>query len=182
VPNALTLIRLAGIPVLAVAAHRSRRRTSPRVGYLYGAIAVTDWFDGWLARRMKAQSRFGQIADPAVDRLLSVAGQGAIVSMGRVGPVGPGVLVGREVLAVTGFLVAARRGVVMEVDMAGKASSALVMVATGGMLLVDEDWTEHLYRLSVVVAGGTLVHYVWRARRELGGGGDSEQAQRGPRS
>jgi hypothetical protein len=41
------------------------------------------------------------------------------------------------------------------------------MFATGAVLLVEEDWAEDLYALSVAVATGTLVHYAWRARARL---------------
>lgn len=99
--------------------------------------------------------------------------------MGRVGPTGPALLVARELLAVAGFLAAARKGVVLEVDFAGKASSALVMVATGGMMLVDAPWAEDLYKVSVVVATGTLAHYAWSARARLRAAGAGEADSRG---
>lgn len=163
-PNGLTLIRLAGIPALLVVAATAKGPTSPTVAFLFGGIAATDWLDGWLARRLHAESDFGRIADPAVDRLLVVAGLVAVLLLGRLHPIGPALLIGREVLAVGGFLVAARMGVVMRVDLAGKASSALAMTATGGVLLFSAAWADVLFWVSVVFAMATLVHYSWRAR------------------
>ncbi len=168
-PNALTLLRFAAIPVLVVVAATASGPTSITVGLLFGGIAATDWLDGWLARRLHAESAFGRIADPAADRLLNLVGLAAVILLGRLHPAGPLLLIARELLAVGGFLFALRRGVVLRVDRAGKASSALTMFATGAVLLFAGAWADWLFWLAVVVAVATLVHYAWRARAQVRG-------------
>ncbi len=67
VPNALTILRLALVPVVAWAVLRG---DSTLAVVLFIGASLTDGFDGWLARRLNAESRFGKLADPVADKLL----------------------------------------------------------------------------------------------------------------
>lgn len=174
-PNALTATRLAGVPLVSAVASRARGRTSPAAALLFGAVAATDYVDGALARRLGAESRFGRIADPAVDRLLNLAGIAALIQLRRLHPVGPSLLVTREVLSVAGFLVAHRRGVTLRVDTAGKGSSALTMIATGLALLTDDPLADVIFWAAVLASLGTFAHYAIEAQRLIAeAGAESE--------
>jgi phosphatidylglycerophosphate synthase len=165
-PNAITAVRLAGVPVVwALARPKPGRRTSPAAAYVFGAVAATDYVDGALARRLRAESDVGRIADPAVDRLLNLVGIAALIRVRRLGPLGPAILILREVLSVVGYLVARRRGVVLHVDTAGKGSSALTMLATALALWRPERAFTRLFDAAVVASLATFGHYVWTARR-----------------
>ena len=71
VPNALTFLRFLGIPLfiyLALSKHAD--------GWAIATLAIggaTDYFDGKLARALNQESRFGEIADPTIDRLYIIA-------------------------------------------------------------------------------------------------------------
>jgi hypothetical protein len=65
----------------------------------------------------------------------------------------------REVFIVAAYAWLLRRGVEMRVDMAGKVSSALTMVATGGVILLDQTWVDVLFWASVALALATLLNY-----------------------
>ena len=68
VPNLITLIRLACLPVFV---WLLLGRDDPlAAGALLGVLGGTDWIDGWYARRFHQVSTFGKIFDPVVDRLL----------------------------------------------------------------------------------------------------------------
>ena len=104
--------RLAALPVLLVVLIREEGPTSvPRGRDLRASSAVTDFLDGYLARRLGAESRFGRIADPLADRLL--------VGVGLVGrdrcsagspPAAPVILIVRDVAIVVGVACLLRRG------------------------------------------------------------------------
>jgi cardiolipin synthase len=66
-PNALTLLRLAFVPVVAAMVLRGE---GVAAAIVFAAAAGTDGLDGWLARRLGAESRFGALADPIADKLL----------------------------------------------------------------------------------------------------------------
>jgi CDP-diacylglycerol--glycerol-3-phosphate 3-phosphatidyltransferase len=165
VPNALTLARLAALPVLLVVLARAPGPTSVTAGLIFGAVAVTDFLDGWLARALRAESAFGRIADPLADRLLVGVGLVGVILLDRMHWAAPVTLITRDVLLIAGFVALARIGVLMRVDMAGKVSSALTMFATGGCLLFAGVWVEVLMWVAVALALLTFAHYSSRGAR-----------------
>ena len=167
-PNALTLVRLAAIPVLLAILIADDGPTAPVAAWLFGAVAVTDYLDGWLARKLHAESRFGQLADPLVDRLLVAVGLIGLILLDRLHPAGPAILMARDVLAVAGFALLIRLGHDPRVDIWGKAASALAMSATALAMLSTATWIDVLFWVAVVFAVVTLVHYVYNAARTRG--------------
>jgi CDP-diacylglycerol--glycerol-3-phosphate 3-phosphatidyltransferase len=158
-PNALTIARLAALPVLLVVLALAEGPTSVPAAVIFGVVGATDFLDGILARHLGAESRFGRIADPLADRLLVLVGLVGVILLDRLNPVGPAILMFREVFIVAAYAWLLRRGVEMRVDMAGKVSSALTMVATGGVILLDQTWVDVLFWASVALALATLLNY-----------------------
>ena len=70
IPNALTVARLVVIPVFVALVLTCDGGRSWPAAILFGAAAVTDQIDGWLARVWHVESGFGKVADPLADRLL----------------------------------------------------------------------------------------------------------------
>ena len=70
IPNALTLIRFAAIPLFVWLLLDERRGPSWPAGIVFGLAAITDQLDGYLARRWHVESQFGKVADPLADRLM----------------------------------------------------------------------------------------------------------------
>ena len=159
-PNALTIARLAALPVLLVVLLRAEGPTSVLGGVIFGVVGATDLLDGYLARRLDAETRFGRIADPLADRLLVGVGLIGVIALGQVNPAAPVILIVRDVLTIVGFAWLLRRGVEMRVDMAGKVSSALTMVAAGGAMLFEGRWISVLMWLAVALALATLANYI----------------------
>src|SRR5207302_2638523 len=69
-PNALTLGRLALIPVFVGLVLASDEGHSWPAAIVFGVAAITDQVDGFLARRWRVESQFGKVADPLADRLM----------------------------------------------------------------------------------------------------------------
>lgn len=72
-PNALTLLRLVLIPLFVVAYYLPYRNANALAAGLFVVAALTDWLDGYLARRLQQISPFGAFLDPVVDKLMIVA-------------------------------------------------------------------------------------------------------------
>src|SRR4051812_14894162 len=70
IPNALTIARIALIPVFVVLITTCDGGRSWAAAIVFGVAAVTDQVDGYLARRWHVESAFGKIADPLADRLM----------------------------------------------------------------------------------------------------------------
>ena len=70
VPTRLTLARIALIPVLVVVYYLDYRWSNLAATVVFVAASVTDWLDGWIARRYRLFSRFGAFLDPVADKLM----------------------------------------------------------------------------------------------------------------
>ncbi|MGB9428275.1 MAG: CDP-diacylglycerol--glycerol-3-phosphate 3-phosphatidyltransferase [Gammaproteobacteria bacterium] len=71
-PNLLTLLRIALIPVFVVIFYLPYVWAPPLSAAIFALAAITDWFDGWLARRWNQTSMFGAFLDPVADKLMVV--------------------------------------------------------------------------------------------------------------
>ena len=70
IPNALTLLRIGLIPVFAVSFYINAEWAHLATAAIFGAAALTDLLDGYLARRLQQTSAFGAFLDPVADKLM----------------------------------------------------------------------------------------------------------------
>jgi CDP-diacylglycerol---glycerol-3-phosphate 3-phosphatidyltransferase len=103
-PNWITLSRLLGIPFLLYGLYDR----TPQLRWVCLAIflvaALTDWLDGYLARKLNQISELGKFLDPLVDKLLVLAPLLVMIELGRVPAWGVFLILGRE-LAIAGWRV-----------------------------------------------------------------------------
>lgn len=134
-PNSLTVFRIFLIPLLVVVL-LTRFPSKEFIGVaIFLAAALTDWLDGYLARRRREVTAIGTWLDPVADKLLVTSALIAMVEMGLVPAWMVVILVGREV-AVTGLRnVALSKGIVIEVSEIGKAKMATQVVAITAIIL-----------------------------------------------
>jgi len=85
-PNLLTLSRIVVIPLVVAAFYADGAWARWAACGLFVAAAVTDWFDGWLARQWNQVSAFGRFLDPIADKLLVAAVLFMLVAFDRVTP------------------------------------------------------------------------------------------------
>ena len=145
-PNSLTLARIFLVPLLVVVLltnFEGRLILGVRKELIGAAIfalaSVTDWLDGYLARRRKQVTPFGQVMDPLADKLLVTAAFISVVQMGLAPAWMIAVIIGRE-LAVTGLRsLAYARGVVMPASGLGKLKMVAEVVAILLLILGSED-------------------------------------------
>jgi len=69
-PTCLTLLRIVMIPVLVLVFYLPYKWTHFAATAVFGLAAITDWLDGWVARRWKMHSDFGAFLDPVADKLM----------------------------------------------------------------------------------------------------------------
>ncbi len=71
-PNFLTLSRLASLPVLLFLMFIDASWAAWTALFLYTLGCITDWLDGWLARKLKIESAFGKFLDPIADKIFVI--------------------------------------------------------------------------------------------------------------
>jgi CDP-diacylglycerol--glycerol-3-phosphate 3-phosphatidyltransferase len=136
-PNALTGLRIFLVPVLVVVLlTRSRTEGGVFLGVgIFGLAVLTDYLDGWLARRRNQVTRIGILLDPIADKLLTAAAFLSLVEMGSVPAWMVTIVLGRE-FAVTGLRnIAASRGVLIPASPLGKGKMVSQVVAILLLLL-----------------------------------------------
>ena len=135
-PNRLSVARIAVVPLFLGALlidvfGVSWVTVGLRVGALviFVAACLTDWFDGWYARRHNLKTRLGALLDPLADKILVAAALVALVEHGLLWSWVVALILAREFL-VTGLrLVAAAEGLVISADRWGKHKTAWQMLA-----------------------------------------------------
>ena len=166
-PNALTVLRLVLVPVFVVLGLQSQSWSALWAAFVVFAIAaITDRFDGELARSWGQITDFGRIADPIADKALTLCGFGLLSYQGYL-PWWLTILIAVRELGITAmrafFL---RRGVVVSANQAGKMKTFMQMVALGTLLIpwahftaineANEGWVVLLIRLGQIFAGVAL--------------------------
>ena len=97
-PTLLTWTRVLAIPLLVAAFYLPMSAHAQNVvaTVLFVAAAITDWLDGWLARRWGQTSTFGAFLDPGADPLIVCVALVMLVALGRVDAIVAAIIVGRE--------------------------------------------------------------------------------------
>ncbi len=171
VPNAITAVRLAFIPVFVWLLFGVDDRYA--AAWVLGALGATDWVDGWFARRFDQVSEVGKVLDPVVDRLLlgvALVSLWIDASMPRWLIVA---VVARELTmtAIAGW--AASHGVRLDVTFLGKTATFFNMIAFPAFLVANStaSWAAEAEVLAwsaaavgVVAGWWSVIDYVPRAR------------------
>lgn len=146
IPNFLTTFRIVIIPILILSFYIPGMVANVVAALLFAIAAITDYFDGYFARTMKAQSNFGKCLDPIADKLLVIVAIVMLINFSNKSPwiLIPGlIIICREVL-VSGlreFLAEIR--VSVPVSKLAKYKTMVQMVAITGLLLGEKgsDYT-----------------------------------------
>jgi len=128
IPNALSFLRILLIPlIVGLIVHRPTSRAGLVV---FGAVAATDWVDGYVARRTGQVSELGRVLDPVADRLAIAAGVIALVVRGAFPLWAALPILARDVVILAvGAIALARAGVRIDVRFVGKAATFSLVVA-----------------------------------------------------
>jgi len=136
IPIALTWLRVAAIPLLVTifylpASWLSMPEKNALATGLFVFAALTDWLDGYLARRMKQESAFGQFLDPVADKLIVAAALLVLLNMDRVQVWVALVIIGREITisALREWMAQVGASKSVAVHMVGKLKTTAQLVA-----------------------------------------------------
>ena len=141
-PNSLTISRIFLVPLLVVVLLTNFEGRNilgvptELVGAaIFGVASLTDWLDGYLARRRKQITMLGQVIDPLADKLLTCAALISLVRMDLILPWVATVIIGREFAVTTLRSVAYARGVSIPASRMGKIKMIGEVVAILALIL-----------------------------------------------
>ena len=163
VPNVITLLRLACIPLFLWMLFGKNWQTASAI--LLGVLGATDWVDGFVARRFGQVSTFGKVLDPTADRLLVGTAVISVMVYGAV-PLWFGIAtIVREILVSVMVLLLASLGAArIDVLWVGKAGTFGLMFAYPTFLLAygDATWQEP-FKVIAWVTGLVGLALAWYA-------------------
>lgn len=160
-PNAITMARIPLIFAIGFFFYASFTGATTLAFVLYVVTGITDWLDGWTARKYHQISDFGKLADALIDKIfiigmfLLLAGKGLVPTWGIFCML---LIICREFF-ITGLRVmVAKNGTVLAAESSGKLKTILQIVFTGAFFLIEmlrvdaAVWfpTEGLYILTVI--------------------------------
>jgi CDP-diacylglycerol--glycerol-3-phosphate 3-phosphatidyltransferase len=156
IPNLLTWMRIVLIPLvigifyLPLPVHEQNEIAT----YAFIVAALTDWFDGWLARKLGQTSAFGAFLDPVADKLMVAAALVVLVQLDRTNAVVAFIIVGREIAisALREWMAKIGAAKSVAVSFVGKLKTAAQMVAIPMLLYHDS-----LFGLPIAELGEWLI-------------------------
>lgn len=161
IPILLTTLRIALIPVFVAVFLWPGRWTNLAAASLFGIAALTDWLDGYLARRWSQTTRFGAFLDPVADKLIVVSAIVLLVgSHGSIWLTLPGlVIVGREIVvsALREWMAEMNRRGVVAVSAIGKYKTVTQITAILMLLAFPPGSRESLVILGYVLIYGAAI-------------------------
>ena len=178
-PTLLTWARIVAIPLIVgvfyldfTPAHQNLFAT-----VLFVLVALTDWLDGYLARKLNQTSSFGAFLDPVADKFLVCAALLVLLELGRVNAMVALVIVGREIAisALREWMAQIGASRSVAVHMVGKLKTTVQMVAIpfllfDGLLLGMIDtrvWGAVLIWAAAVLTVWSMVYYMQKALPEI---------------
>ena len=175
IPTLLTLTRIAAIPLIAGLFYLPIDNGSRNLlaTLMFVVFALTDWLDGYLARKLNQTSAFGAFLDPVADKFLVCASLLVLVHLGRVDVLVSLIIIGREIAisALREWMaqIGANRSVA--VHMLGKLKTTMQMVAIPFLLydgvlfgVIDTAaWGFELIWIAGILTVWSMVYYLQKA-------------------
>jgi cardiolipin synthase (CMP-forming) len=178
-PTLLTWARIVAIPLIVGVFYLPVLPATQNLvaTVLFVAVALTDWADGWLARKLNQTSSFGAFLDPVADKFLICAALLVLLKLGRVDTVIALVIIGREIAisALREWMAQIGASRSVAVHMVGKLKTVVQMVAIPFLLfhgqlfgLIDtQAWGTVMIWVAAVLTIWSMVYYLQKALPEI---------------
>jgi CDP-diacylglycerol--glycerol-3-phosphate 3-phosphatidyltransferase len=162
-PNYLTLLRVIFVPGVIFCLYQRTFWWDFSAAALFGLASLTDYFDGYLARKYKIETVYGKLMDPLADKFLVICSLIMLQSLGRMSPIVVMLLVCRE-LGITGLrALASAERVIVSASTGGKWKTAIQMIAIPALMLQDMGGIP-LYKIGIWLTYLSLALSLWSAQ------------------
>jgi len=179
IPTVMTCSRILAIPLIVgvfyLPAAPPLRNLIATI--LFVAVALTDWLDGYLARRLNQSSAFGAFLDPVADKFLVCAALLVLLHMQRIDVFVALIIIGREIAisALREWMAQLGAGASVAVHMLGKLKTTAQMVALPFLLydgalfgiIHTRPWGQVLLWLAAVLTVWSMAYYLHKALPEI---------------
>ena len=160
-PNQLTLFRIAAVPIIIILMLFPNRICTLIAGLLFSAAAITDYLDGFLARKRGLVTTLGKVMDPVADKLLVSSAFIMLTSLGWVPAWMACIIIGRE-LAVTGLRnIIAEKGEDLSASNLGKYKTGFQIAAIIPLMIHFPFLGLNVQVIGNLFLWGALIFTIW---------------------
>ena len=168
-PNSITLLRILSIPLLVfllLSKHVPGGMLTADAVFII--VAVSDYVDGYLARRLNEETPLGKFLDPLADKILVLTALICLVELKVIGSVPVVIIVVRDLTVTALRLAAASSGRIIAAERLGKYKAAVLDIATA-MLIVGMPYADMALWVGVALALISGTDYLMKNREVLYG-------------
>ena len=175
IPTLLTLFRIILIPFFVLAFYLPFSWAPFLCAFIFWFAAITDWFDGFLARRWNQSTRFGAFLDPVADKVMVVVALVLVVEHYHAWWVTlpAATMIAREIIisALREWMAEIGKRSSVAVSWIGKSKTMVQMLALIGMLWRPNMWIEYagigLFFIAAVLTFWSMFQYLKAASKDL---------------
>lgn len=165
IPTWLTLVRIAMIPVLVIVYYLDYRWTNVAATAIFAFASITDWLDGWIARRWNQYSTFGAFLDPVADKLMVSTALVITVEHHHTVWIAlwASVIIGREIAvsALREWMAEVGQRAKVAVAAVGKIKTVVQMVALGFLLYREPLWGMPVFAIGEWLLAAAALLTLW---------------------
>ncbi|KAH7827270.1 putative CDP-diacylglycerol--glycerol-3-phosphate 3-phosphatidyltransferase [Monocercomonoides exilis] len=175
IPTVLTLLRIALMPMFIIVFYSGKGIGGIWSGVIFGIAAITDFFDGYLARKLNERTKFGQFLDPVADKLLVCSA--LVIIAGKYNnmiiSICGSILVGREIVicGLREWMAGLGQQKTVAVAFIGKLKTAVEMMSVCGLVVGIDDniirWSTYGLEVSVILTLWSMFGYLYAGLSEL---------------
>ncbi|MDH3432045.1 MAG: CDP-diacylglycerol--glycerol-3-phosphate 3-phosphatidyltransferase [Gammaproteobacteria bacterium] len=161
----LTLFRIAAIPLVVVLFYSTMEHARPVAAIIFGIAGITDFLDGWVARRFGQMSKFGEFLDPVADKLMVAI---VLVMLVQGDPLWyvdiiAMIIIGREITisALREWMATIGERANVQVNWTGKVKTVLQMFGIGFMVYEHEFLGFDIYGIGFILLMAAAGMTIW---------------------
>lgn len=175
IPNILTSLRIFFIPIFVICFYLPYEWAHFTSAVIFATVALTDWLDGYLARKLQQQTAFGAFLDPVADKLMVVTSLTLITEFyaSPLITVAAIIMIGREILisALREWMAELGKRAQVKVSEIGKWKTMAQLMALTGLISDTPGWVHNtalgLLALSVLLTLWSMCIYIKAALPDL---------------
>lgn len=175
IPTYLTLFRVALIPLFIVAFYLPIQYSAEITTLIFFIASITDWFDGFLARKLNQTTRLGAFLDPVADKVLVAIALVSVVEYYHIWwiTIPAGIMIAREIIisALREWMAELGERASVAVSIWGKVKTTAQMLALGGLLWRQAPWMEYtafaLLYIAAILTIWSMLQYLKASKGSL---------------
>ncbi len=161
IPNYLTLLRIISIPFILFPLQSGRPSSSLWAALIFSVSFLTDWLDGFIARKKNLVTKFGKIFDPLADKLLIGGSLIILIGLDWVAPWIGILLIGREIAITWLRSTLAGKGVIMASSYWGKYKTFFQAIALIPLMIHYTYWSIDFQFWGKIILWIALILTLW---------------------